>query len=140
MDFSSSDNLSRFQLKGIQTKGKVLSVYDGDTLDIAVLLPLSQLTSCIQCNPSLLNENMIMRMKCRLDHLDAVELKTPNGKDAKEILNAYKGHILTCHLGSFDKYGRLLVSLYDQQLYLNQFFIQTYPHLFVAYDGGKKTL
>jgi endonuclease YncB( thermonuclease family) len=134
-------DLSRFKLSSIQTQGKVLSIYDGDTLDLALILPLSQLTSCIQCNPNVLNESIIMRMKCRLAHLDAVELKTPNGKEAKNILSTMcMDKIIHCHLGDFDKYGRLLVDLYLDSIHINSYLVSSYPHLFVAYEGGKKTL
>jgi endonuclease YncB( thermonuclease family) len=163
------DKIARFNLNGIQTFGKVVSVYDGDTFDMSFVVPIQQLTKerqlskrtkgvCFVCNGSQ-ESSILMRMKCRLDGIDARELKSEGGQKAKEILeNFVVGKFLRVQIGNYDKYGRLLIQVYFQQedrdgndndngngngngqreICLNEH-LKSFKEYFVSYDGGKKT-
>lgn len=149
------DKISRFNLNGIQTVGKVVSVYDGDTFDLSFVVPIQELTRerqlskrtkgiCFVCNGGQEN-SILMRMKCRLDGLDARELKSEGGQKAKEILESYiLGKLLKIQIGNYDKYGRLLIQVYfldhstNSDICLNDL-LKTFKEYFIWYDGGKKT-
>ena len=86
---------------------------------------------------------MIMRMKCRLDGIDARELKSEGGKKAKEILEGFVlNKILRCEFKGQDKYGRQLIQLFvtmnQKEMDLSEH-LKTYSEYFCYYDGGKKT-
>ncbi len=62
-------DLERFTLKGLKEQAKVLYVYDGDTLDVAFYR----------------NEELV-RFNCRLEDVDAPELREANGKLVRDFL------------------------------------------------------
>ena len=62
-------DVSRFTLDGNKKYAKVMSIYDGDTCDLAFYL-----------------ENKIMRYKCRMAGYDAPELHTRHGKRTRDYL------------------------------------------------------
>jgi endonuclease YncB( thermonuclease family) len=115
-------DIKRFTLFGIKTFGKIVSVHDGDTFDILFVVPLSNLTKeksisktkkgvCLICDAP--DAPMIMRVKCRLDDIDAKELKAEGGQRAKEILEKIvMNRILRCEFRGQDKYGRQLIRLF----------------------------
>lgn len=114
-------DVSRFSLKGIKTRAKVVAVHDGDTCDLAFYYGVK-----------------IVRFKCRLDGIDAPELK--EGRNAK-LSRDFLAHLCTggdpeefdddgtwtkpqlqemldeneelvyAIFGEFDRYGRPLVIL-----------------------------
>lgn len=145
-------NMERFTLYGIQTYGKIISLYDGDTFDIVFVAPISCFTQerqlsktkkgvCMICEAP--DSPMIMRMKCRLDGIDARELKSEGGKKAKEILEGFVlNKILRCEFKGQDKYGRQLIQLFvtmnQKEMDLSEH-LKTYSEYFCYYDGGKKT-
>jgi endonuclease YncB( thermonuclease family) len=148
------DRIQRFSLNQIITYGKVVSVYDGDTFDLSFYVPLQELTKerqiskknkgiCFVCNGQQ-ECSILMRMKCRLDRIDARELKSEGGQKAKEILeNLILQKILRVQIGNYDKYGRLLVTIYfinesGLEICLNEY-LKTFREYFIFYDGGKKT-
>lgn len=147
------DKLSRFNLYGLTTIGKVVDVYDGDTFDLALLIPVEELCKERKiskkktgiCLISSSNEPLVMRVKCRLNGLDARELKDVKGQEAKNLLSSLlMDKIINCDLGGYDKYGRLLVDIYissinlnSDQIYLSHYLLQ-FSDLFLSYDGGKK--
>ena len=68
--------IERFTLYGIQTYGKIVSIYDGDTFDMSFILPSDKLTkehhiskkkkgTCLMCQGP--ETCFIMRTKCRLN-------------------------------------------------------------------------
>ena len=63
------ENLERFTLEGLKTKAKVVYVYDGDTLDVAFY-----------------RNKELLRFKCRLQDVDAPELREENGKLVRDFL------------------------------------------------------
>jgi len=147
-----ANKLERFTLYGICTYGKIISVYDGDTFDMTFIIPSDVLekehaisktksgTCLLCCGPQ---TQLIMRMKCRLNGIDARELKSEGGPKAKEILEGFVlNKVLRCTFSHIDKYGRQLVHLYFTlngiEYELNQY-LKNYQDYFVFYDGGTKT-
>jgi len=112
------------------TRGKVVKVYDGDTITIAAKLPYKYAP--------------ISRFSVRLSGLDSPELRThnPNEKIAA-IVSRDKLHelifdkIVTLQNVSLEKYGRILADVYIGQLHVNQWLLDN--HYAIEYDGGKKT-
>ena len=106
--------------------GKVVSVYDGDT--IKVVFPFHE---------------TLYKWNCRLSRVDTPELRTKNelekkfgyevrDKLRKKILNK----VINVKCGEFDKYGRLLTELYIEDENINQWLIDN-EYAF-EYDGGTK--
>lgn len=150
-----SDDLELFTLNGVETFGKIVELYDGDTCKIIMVV-----------------NNTIQKFSCRLIGLDTPEMKPSLSKPNRdqEIINAHKcrnkllqlstdcncnidtimkkqdyQNLLNtnkkiigvkCH--EFDKYGRLLVTLKVDTLdkSINQLLID--ESFAKAYDGGTK--
>ena len=111
------------------TKGRVVNVYDGDTLTLAARLP---------------NDNTIYKFSVRLRGLDCPEVRT-NDKSEKLIALKARNYVSSKVLGEMvtlfnvdlDKYGRLLAGvLYNEQKDLAEELIS--ERLAVKYDGGTK--
>jgi micrococcal nuclease len=111
------------------TKGRVVNVYDGDTLTLAARLP---------------NDNTIYKFSVRLRGLDCPEVRT-NDKSEKLIAMKARNYVSSKVLGEMvtlfnvdlDKYGRLLAGvLYNEQKDLAEELIS--ERLAVKYDGGTK--
>ena len=109
--------------------GKVIKVYDGDTITIASKLPNT--------------EGPIFRFQVRLNGIDTAEIKAKTihekeaaivAKDAlsKMILNK----IVTLKNVSTEKYGRILADVYFDNININNWMLD---HKYaVLYDGGTK--
>jgi endonuclease YncB( thermonuclease family) len=123
-----SSDIPEFSLNGIKTSGKIVEIYDGDT-----------------CKIVLLNNNVLQKFNCRINGIDTPEMKPLLNKPNREIeiKNAYRCRnrlIQLCTSTSanidsdvkkvsldtntkivyvecleFDKYGRLLVNIYDNE-------------------------
>ena len=109
--------------------GKVIKVYDGDTITIAARLPFEG--------------SPIYRFSVRLAGIDSAEIRggtkneTEIAKVARDAL--YKlifGKVIELRNNGKEKYGRLLADLYLGELYINQWMIDN--GYAVPYDGGKK--
>ncbi len=122
---ASFENTPLFSLSGLKTKAKVIDIYDGDTLTIAIVL-----------------NNEIKSFKCRLFGIDTPELKgnqsdsgirarnkciewITNGKiilntnlvyTRENIKNICKDNdtLVTVDCGPFEKYGRLLITIFNK--------------------------
>lgn len=108
----SYENTSTYSLMGTKCKGKVLKVYDGDTLWIALPIP----------------ENTVYKYKARLYGYNSPELKhqgsaIENAESKENIelaIQAKKrlqdlvcdGSILDVELLNYDKYGRILIKIF----------------------------
>lgn len=110
--------------------GKVVKVYDGDTITIASRLP---------------NLNKpIYRFSVRLSGIDSPEIK---GKTEIEKNLAIKardalhdkifGKIVLLKNTSIEKYGRILADVYLEDLHLNKWMLEN--NYAIEYDGGTKT-
>lgn len=113
------------------TIGKVIKVYDGDSITIASKLP---------------NINdIIYRFQVRLNGIDTPEIKgktvtekelAKKARDALSILIMNKMVILKNV--STEKYGRLLADVYIGDLYVNEWLLNN--NYAVKYDGGTKII
>lgn len=111
------------------TCGKVIKVYDGDTLTIASKLPYE---GC-----------PIYRFSVRINGIDCPEMKTKNqnektcAKMAKaKVYDAVFGKIVTLQNVKLEKYGRVLADVYIGDVSLGDMLCQY--NLAVKYDGGTK--
>ena len=109
--------------------GKVIKVYDGDTITIA-----SRLT-----NGSL----PIYRFSVRLRGIDSAEIKGLTETEKKLAIksrDALHGlifdKIVTLKNVGVEKYGRVLADVYLENLHVNQWLLNN--NYAVPYDGGKK--
>lgn len=111
------------------TYGKVIKVYDGDTITIAGKLPYS--------------ESPVYRIAVRLNGIDTPEIKgqTQKEKDlAKHIRNTLHDKIfdkiVELKNTSSEKYGRLLADVYLDGISINEWLID--QGFAVKYNGGTK--
>ena len=111
-------------------EGKVVKVYDGDTITVAAKLPYS---------------NKYYRFSIRLTGIDSAEIK---GKTLNEKAIALKardalhdlifGKIVKLKKVSTEKYGRLLADVYLEDLHVNKWLLDN--GLAVPYDGSNKAI
>jgi len=111
------------------TYGKVVKVYDGDTITIAGKLPYP--------------ESPVYRIAVRLNGIDTPEIKgqTQKEKDlAKQIRNTLHDKIfdkiVELKNTSSEKYGRLLADVYLDGICINEWLID--QGFAVKYNGGTK--
>lgn len=131
------DDVPWFSLDGMFLRCKVVAVYDGDT--VTLVFPF---------------EGKAWREKCRLTGIDAPEIRTKNEAEKEAALRArdwLRGEVLGRKLwvrcGRWDKFGRLLGTLYRERDDATTTTQQRRPSLndeliarglAVAYDGGTK--
>ena len=111
------------------TSGKVIKVYDGDTITIAARLPYPN--------------TPIYKFHVRLLGIDCPELKGGGEKEkelakrARDALHArIYGKIVTLQNVGTEKYGRLLANVYLDGENLNEWMLTN--NYAVKYDGGTK--
>ena len=111
------------------TGGKVIKVYDGDTITIAQKLPI--------------RNSPIYRFPVRLLGIDSPEIKgsTENEKKlAKESRDALHELIFDKNVilkdVSTEKYGRLLANVYINDIHVNKWLLDN--KYAIEYDGGTK--
>ena len=111
------------------TYGKVIKVYDGDTITIAAKLPYPK--------------SPVYRIAVRLNGIDTPEIKgqTQKEKDlAKHIRDTLQtklmNKIVQLKNTSSEKYGRLLADVYLDDVCINTWMIE--QGFAVAYSGGTK--
>ena len=111
------------------TGGKVIKVYDGDTITIAAKLPYK--------------ESPLYRLSVRLNGLDTPEIK---GKDAeeKEVAKMARDFVANLVMNKYvrlenvqsEKYGRILADVYVGEENLNEILLR--ERYAVKYEGGTK--
>jgi endonuclease YncB( thermonuclease family) len=114
------------------SKGKVLNVYDGDTITITAY-----------CDND--KKKQIYKFRVRLANIDCAEIKTNNDEE-KEIAvlarEKLKEKILLKEVVlknvKLDKYGRLLADVWHNNMCLNDWLIE--ERLAVRYDGRTKKI
>lgn len=123
VDKISIDNLgslSNLTLKGIRCNGVITRVVDGDTYEIALGVTVADLcykTCCAMAHQSVLSETIILKIKCRLKGVDAAEMKTEQGQEARELVIRWfqqRGNKVWVETEGNDKYGRILASVWDR--------------------------
>lgn len=128
LNSKTKDNTKLFSLNGNTYIGKVVYVYDGDTLHVAFN----------ECGD-------YYRWNCRIIGVDTPELRTKNqnekilGYKVRDvIIEKLMNKIVTIKTYDFDKYGRLLIDIImpNEEITLSQWLINNgYAY---AYDGGTK--
>jgi len=116
-----------FPIKG----GRVIKVYDADTITIASKLPYP--------------ESPMYRLSVRLNGIDAPEIKGKDISDEEKeaakvsrdfVYNLVFNKFVTLENVQTEKYGRILADVYIGDIHLNEVLVnQRYA---VKYDGGKK--
>ena len=109
--------------------GKVIKVYDGDSITIAAKLPF--------------DDSTLYRFSVRLNGIDTPEIKgkTPDEKEAaKHARDALSSLILNKNITlknvDNEKYGRILADVYLGDLHINDWLIR--ERYAIRYDGGTK--
>ena len=152
-----NDDVKDYSLDGVKTWGKIVDMYDGDTCRI--ILVHNDILQKFECRlvgvdtpemkPSLSKEhrdqeiinahkcrNRLLQLvtNCHMPSLD-VMMKKP---ECKKLLDT-NTKLIMVKCGEFDKYGRLLVTIFsgehDQVSANQQLVIENYAK---SYDGGKK--
>ena len=110
--------------------GKVIKVYDGDTITIAAKLPYE---SC-----------PYYRWSVRLKGIDCPEMKSKNANEKvcakiaqKTLSDLILNQIVEIKDVELEKYGRVLANVYFQNIHLSSFMIE--KKLAVVYNGKTKT-
>jgi micrococcal nuclease len=128
-------NVPLFTLEKHIVKAKIVRVYDGDTCFAVFKL-----------------HNDYVKFKIRMEGYDSPEIKPSLDisnrekvkKEAQQSKEALEKHVLhkivTLHCGKWDKYGRLLGTIYvdDDRINVNQYMINN--GFGYTYDGGTKKL
>ena len=116
----------KFSLDGEVYDAKVVSVYDGDTVNAVFLF-----------------NNKLNKWACRLDGLDTPELRTSDEKEKEvaimvrdKLREKILNKVVKLECKKFDKFGRLLVDIYYNDLKINDWLIEN--KYAVKYSGGKK--
>ena len=116
------------------TCGKVVKVYDADTITVANRISVGGSQS-----------DEVYRFQVRLNGIDSPEIKSKNphtkelAKKARDVLSEMIfGKIVELKNVQLEKYGRLLADVYLGDLHLNQWLIDN-NHA-VRYDGGTKQI
>ena len=127
-----NDAIKEFSLNGRKCEGKVVSVYDGDT--VKLVFPLTEQ-----------EPDRLYKWNCRLINVDTPEIRTRNlrekefGKAVRDLLREkILNKVITVHCQDFDKYGRLLVELFTEDKSVNEWLIEN--NYAKRYDGGTKSM
>ena len=133
-------------------QGKVVDVYDGDSIKLVLPFIVKRTQNKYKIFDKFFKRSDIIQLykwNCRLAGLDTPEIRTRNLKEKdfglqvrdklrEKILN----NLLFVKCGMFDKYGRLLVTLYDTEdnfkkdYSVNKWLIDN--NYSKEYNGGKK--
>jgi len=112
------------------TRGKVIKVYDGDTITIASKLPYKS--------------SQMYRFSVRLRGIDSPEIKSTSLAEKELALNSKMalsnlilGQMVDLKNVSTEKYGRILADVYIDNVNVNTWMLEN--KLALPYDGGKKT-
>jgi endonuclease YncB( thermonuclease family) len=113
------------------TEGKVIKVYDADTITIASKLPYK--------------DSPIYRLSVRLNGIDAPEMKgkdiSDEEKEAAKLARDYVANLVLDKIVKLknietEKYGRILADVYIDNINLNELLLN--ERYVVKYDGGHK--
>lgn len=119
------------------TDGRVVKVYDGDTITIASRIPN-------------MTTDTIYKFSVRLNSIDTAEINTKNAEEKQVAIQTrdalseiIMGKYIKLQNVSLEKYGRLLADVYlpnyqGQRLHINKWLIEN--NYAVEYDGGTKKI
>ena len=113
------------------TSGKVIKVYDGDTITIASKLPFD---GC-----------PLYRFSVRINGIDCPEMRTKNENEKtcaklakKKVYDALFNKIVELRNVKLEKYGRVLADVYYNDVSIGDVLCDC--NLAVKYDGGTKNV
>lgn len=119
----SLDNARKFTLSGTY-EAKCIKVYDGDTAHFAFKV-----------------FGDYYKFKCRMAGYNSAELKSKDpvekeaGTAARDFLsNLICGKMVKLEVGDFDKYGRLLVNVWLDNVHVNSLMIQDHGKKYNGHD------
>jgi hypothetical protein len=149
-----SDNTTPFfSLNGLKTVGKIVDVYDGDTCTINIIIPniiKTKFLGFIKTKTTY----VIQKYKCRMNGYDSAEMKPLKSDINRELIKKKAiedrdyfcklvkfsdnhNNIINIECLEFDKYGRLLINIFnDDNIKINDLMIEN-NHGYV-YSGGTK--
>lgn len=115
-----------FTLEGRNCKAKCVKCYDADTIHIVIYYG-----------------NQLQRFVCRLLGIDSAEIRTSNKSEKEHAIkardylsNLILNKIIDIKCNKFDKYGRLLITIYYNDININEQLVQlNYAY---EYDGKTK--
>jgi len=125
-----SDDIDYFSFDGLTIIAKPCNIYDGDTFSAIFMF-----------------NGMLIKYRCRCLGYDSPEMRPlkknknrENEKrlalEAKQRFTELLGDLVTLKCGKFDKYGRILVEIYVNNICINEKMIEEgHGRL---YDGGHK--
>ena len=142
-----------FDMNGINTYGRIVDIYDGDTMKIVLPLMnkyykfnvrLNGIDTCEIKSHNIENKNKALQARNKICNLiqekwnyNKKDLNTQ--KEIKKFLNSFVCLVFVECL-KFDKYGRLLANIYidcdNREKCLSKILID--ENLAYAYDGGTK--
>ena len=100
-----TNNTSEFSLNGEKILGKCVNVYDGDTVKIVLNLRIN---------------DKLYKWNCRIARVDTPEIRTRNKQEKEmgyivrdKLREKILDKIIMVKCLDFDKYGRLLVEIYE---------------------------
>jgi micrococcal nuclease len=133
MDWSSVTYESSVPFKPSFSSGKVVKVYDGDTITIATQLDKQ------------VDTGVTYRFSVRLRGIDCPEMRTKNANEKKcaklaktLVMDAIYEKIVTLENIDYDKYGRVLADVMTEDgRHVNDLLLK--ENLAVEYSGGKKS-
>lgn len=123
---NATDDVPFFSVAGLKTKGKVVKVYDGDTVHI--VFPVM---------------GQLFKWNCRIAHVDTPELRTKDLNEKQmgyltrdKLVELIGDKVVEIECLDFDKYGRVLAEIYYKDIHVNQWLIENgYAH---KYEGKTK--
>ena len=117
--------------------GKVIKVYDGDTITIATKLKSDDKIKVDKCP--------VYRFSVRLNGIDTPEMKSKNENEKKHAILAKHflsekilGEVVRLENVSVEKFGRVLADVYHDDVNMNELMITN--NYAVAYQGGTKEI
>ena len=123
---SVNNDVPMFGFEGETHDGKVVNVYDGDTVKIVMKM-----------------FGKFYRFNCRIEGVDTPELRTRNKKEKAmgikvrdELRKKILDKMVKVKCGEFDKYGRLLVDIIIDNTSITKWLIEN--NYAFSYDGGTK--
>uniref|UniRef100_A0A6C0HRM7 TNase-like domain-containing protein n=1 Tax=viral metagenome TaxID=1070528 RepID=A0A6C0HRM7_9ZZZZ len=113
------------------TGGRVIKVYDGDTITVASKLPY--------------DSSPVYRFSVRLNGIDTPEIKSKN-EEAKTLAKKARDELtkliinkeVTLENVQTEKYGRVLADVHCEGVHLNEWMVE--KRFAVKYDGGTKVI
>jgi endonuclease YncB( thermonuclease family) len=147
-----SSDISQFSLNGMKTRGKVVEIYDGDTCKIVLLNNnVLQKFNCRmngidtpEIKPLLSNPNREIEIKNAYKARNRLIQLCTNANidfknfDTKKVSLDTNTKLVYIKCLEFDKYGRLLVNIYDNENSISYNEILINEGFAKKYDGGTK--